>query len=97
MCPACYINALLLFMFGSAGATVASNPVVIALSILFTIAGIWFLIKGYKKNKGKGGLATNIRNTVVYILIFSAGFVTASYVTHDYFKSQHPEHPHMEH
>lgn len=75
----------------------ASNPIMIALSILFTIAGIWFLFKGYKKNKGKGGLATNIRNTVVYILIFLAGFVTASYVTHDYFKNQHTQHQHTEH
>ena len=75
----------------------ASNPIMIALSILFTIAGIWFLFKGYKKNKGKGGLATNIRNTAVYILIFLAGFVTASYVTHDYFKNQHTQHQHTEH
>ena len=67
MCPACYINALLLFMFGSAGATVASNPIMIALSILLTIAGIWFLFKGYKKNKGKGGLATNIRLSLIHI------------------------------
>ena len=96
MCPACYINALLLFMFGSAGATVASNPIVIALSILFTIAGIWFLFKGYKKNKVKGGLATHIKITVVYIMLFSPGFVTASYVTHDYFKSKQ-HHQHTEH
>ena len=96
MCPACYINALLLFMFGSAGATVASNPIVIALSILFTIAGIWFLFKGYKKNQGKGGLAKNIKNTIIYVMIFSAGFVTASYVTHDYFKQQ-TQHEHTEH
>jgi hypothetical protein len=44
--------------------------------------------KAYKKNKGKGGLIKNVKTTLIYILIFVAGFVTASYITHDYFKTK---------
>jgi hypothetical protein len=68
MCPACFINGLLFLIFGAAGASIANNPWVIAISVVLTIAGFWWMWRAYKKNKGKGG------------------FVTASYVTHDYFK-----------
>ena len=45
--------------------------------------------KAYKKNKGKGGFAKNIKATLIYILVFGAGFITASYVTHDYFANKY--------
>ena len=39
MCPACYINGLLFLIFGAAGASIANNPWVIAISVILTIAG----------------------------------------------------------
>ena len=95
MCPACYINGLLFLIFGASGVAIANNPWVL------TIAGFWWMWKAYKKNKGKGGFLKNIRNTLIYIAIFVAGFVTASYVTHDYFKTKYEtqieEHDHETH
>ena len=89
MCPACYINGLLFLIFGAAGASIANNPWVIAISVVLTIAGFWWMWKAYKKNKGKGGFIKNLNNTLIYVLIFAAGFITASYVTHDYFKTKY--------
>ena len=91
MCPACYINGLLFLIFGASGVAIANNPWVIVLGVVLTIAGFYWMWRAYKKNDGKGGLSKNIRNTFVYILIFVAGFITASYVTHDYFKQKHTE------
>ena len=91
MCPACYINGLLFLIFGASGAAIANNPWIIAVSVILTIAGIWWMWKAYKKNDGKGGFAKNLRTTLLYIMIFAAGFITASYVTHDYFKNQSHE------
>jgi len=88
MCPACYINGLLFLIFGASGAAIASNPWIIALSMLLTVAGISWMYIAYSKNQGQGGLKTNLRNTVIYIAIFSAGFITATYITHDYFKQK---------
>ena len=45
--------------------------------------------RAYKKNKGKGGFKKNLITTVIYLLVFVAGFITASYVTHDYFKTKY--------
>jgi hypothetical protein len=45
--------------------------------------------KAYKRNAGKGGFKKNLKTTVIYLLVFAAGFVTASYVTHDYFKTKY--------
>ena len=89
MCPACYINGLLFLIFGAAGASIANNPWVIAISVILTIAGLYWMWKAYKKNKGKGGFAKNIKTTLIYILVFGAGFITASYVTHDYFATKY--------
>lgn len=89
MCPMCYINGLLFLIFGASGVAIANNPWVIAIGIILTIAGIWWMWKAYKKNKGKGGFAKNLKTTVIYLLVFVAGFVTASYVTHDYFKTKY--------
>lgn len=97
MCPACYINGLLFLIFGATGAAIASNPWVIAISIILTIAGLWWMWKAYKKNKGKGGWSKNIRNTIIYLIIFIAGFITASYTTHDYFKKQYQMENKIEH
>ncbi len=91
MCPACYINGLLFLIFGASGAAVANNPWVIAISIILTIAGFWWMWRAYKRNKGKGGFTKNLKTTIIYILIFAAGFITASYVTHDYFKQKYME------
>ena len=88
MCPACYINGLLFLIFGATGAAIAKNPWVIAVSIILTIAGFYWMWKSYKKNKGKGGLAKNLKNTLIYILIFAAGFIQP-YVTHDYFNPRY--------
>ena len=86
MCPACYINGFLLLIFGSSGLAIANNPLIIYTCIILTIAGLWWMWKAYKKNNGKGGLIKNIKTTILYMLIFASGFITASYITHDYFK-----------
>ena len=85
----CYINGLLFLIFGASGVAIANNPWVIAIGIILTIAGFWWMWRAYKKNKGKGGLKKNLITTVIYLLVFVAGFITASYVTHDYFKTKY--------
>jgi ACR3 family arsenite efflux pump ArsB len=97
MCPACYINGLLFLIFGASGVAIANNPWIIALGIILTIAGFWWMWRAYKKNKGKGGFKKNIKTTLIYIAIFVAGFVTASYVTHDYFKNKYQTEVKIEH
>jgi cbb3-type cytochrome oxidase subunit 3 len=89
MCPACYINGLLFLIFGASGAALANEPWVIALSVVLTIAGFWWMYKAYKKNNGKGGWKTNLKTTVIYLLIFAAGYITAAYTTHEYFKTKY--------
>ena len=89
MCPMCYINGLLFLIFGASGVAIANNPWVIAIGVILTIAGFWWMLRAYKRNKGKGGFKKNLKTTVIYLLIFVAGFVTASYVTHDYFKTKY--------
>ena len=89
MCPMCYINGLLFLIFGASGVAIANNPWVIAIGIILTIAGFWWMWKAYKRNKRKGGFKKNLKTTVIYLLVFVAGFVTASYVTHDYFKTKY--------
>lgn len=89
MCPACYINGLLLLIFGATGASFANSPLVIIISAVLTVAGFWWMWKAYKRNKGKGGLIKNLKVTLIYLLVFAAGFVTAAYMTHDYFKSKY--------
>ena len=89
MCPMCYINGLLFLIFGASGVAIANNPWVIAIGVILTIAGFWWMWKAYKRNAGKGGLKKNLKTTVIYLLVFAAGFVTASYVTHDYFKTKY--------
>tara|TARA_B100001057_G_scaffold472719_1_gene536291 strand:- start:1353 stop:1664 length:312 start_codon:yes stop_codon:yes gene_type:complete len=91
MCPACYINGLIFLIFGASGAAIANNPWIMAISIALTVVAFYWMYKAYKTNKGKGGFKKNLMTTATYILIFVAGFVTASYVTHDYFKSQYGE------
>ena len=85
----CYINGLLFLIFGASGVAIANNPWVIAIGVILTIAGFWWMWKAYKRNAGKGGLKKNLKTTVIYLLVFAAGFVTASYVTHDYFKTKY--------
>ena len=89
MCPMCYINGLLFLIFGASGVAIANNPWVIAIGIILTIAGFWWMWRAYKKNKGKGGFKKKLITTVIYLLVFVAGFITASYVTHDYFKTKY--------
>ena len=85
----CYINGLLFLIFGASGVAIANNPWVIAIGIILTIAGFWWMWRAYKKNKGKGGFKKNLITTVIYLLVFVAGFITASYVTHDYCKTKY--------
>ena len=91
MCPACYINGLLFLIFGASGAAMASNPWILGISAVLTVWGFWSMWKAYIRNKGKGGFKSNIKNTAIYLLIFVAGFITASYVTHDYFKNKYEQ------
>ena len=40
-------------------------------------------------NRDFASFKNNLKTTVIYLLVFVAGFVTASYVTHDYFKTKY--------
>ena len=90
MCPACYINAILFTIFGASAASIANNPWVITLSIILTILALYWLYKGWKKHT-PGTFMKNLRITVILIAVFAAGYVTASYTTHKYFKNMSEE------
>jgi len=85
MCPACYLNGSLFLIFGASGAAIASNPWVIAFAIVFTLAGFYWMWKAWKRRSpGKG--MKNLKTTIIFVLVFFAGFTTASFITHEYFK-----------
>ena len=86
MCPACYINAILFSIFGASALAIANNPWVITLSIILTLLALYWFYKGWKKNTPKT-LMKNLRITVILIAVFAAGYITASYTTHEYFKN----------
>ena len=90
MCPACYINVILFSIFGASAASIANNPWVITLSIILAILALYWLYKGWKKHT-PGTFMKNLRITVILIAIFAAGYVTASYTTHEYFKIMYEE------
>ncbi len=94
MCPACYINGLLFLIFGASGATMANNPWIIAISVVLTIAGFWWMWKAYKRNKGTGGWKKNLETSLLFVLVFAAGYGTAAYQTHEYFEHKYAEHNH---
>ena len=86
MCPACYLNGFLFLIFGASGAAIASNPWVIALAIILTLAGFYWMWKAWKR-RSTGNAMKNIKTTIIFLLVFGAGFITASFVTHEYFKN----------
>ena len=90
MCPACYINSILFSIFGASAASIANNPWVIALSIVLTVLALYWLYKGWKK-RTPGTFMKNLRMTIILIAVFAAGYVTASYTTHEYFKIMYEE------
>ena len=86
MCPACYLNGFLFLIFGASGAAIASNPWVITLAIILTLAGLYWMWKAWKK-RAPGKTMKNLKTTIIFLLVFAAGFTTASYITHEYFKN----------
>ena len=84
MCPACYINGLLLLIFGTSGAVIIDNIYFQLLMAVVTAGGMWWMYKAYKRNNGKGGLYKNVKNTIIYLLVFAAGYITAAYQTHSF-------------
>ena len=88
MCPLCYINSLLLIVFGSSAIAFIQNPWTIAFGVITTILATYFIYKGIKKNKGKGGLQRNFTTTFLVIASFMFGYLVAAYQTHDYFESR---------
>ena len=86
MCPACYINGFIFLIFGASGAAIASNPVVMFIAAILTLVGFYWMWKAWKR-RSKGKAMKNIKTTIIFILIFAAGFVTASFITHGYFKN----------
>jgi len=75
----CYIN------FGRIFA-IASNPYVIFIAAILTLVGFYWMWKAWKR-RSKGKVMKNVKTTIIFILIFAAGFITASFITHDYFKN----------
>ena len=86
MCPACYINGFLFLIFGASGAAIASNPYVMLIAAILTLIGFYWMWKAWKR-RSKGKIMKNIKTTIIFILIFAAGFITASFITHGYFKN----------
>ena len=86
MCPACYLNGFLFIIFGASGAAIASNPWVIALAVALTLAGLYWMWKAWKK-RSPGKKMKNFKTTIIFLLVFGAGFTTASFITHEYFKN----------
>ena len=86
MCPACYINALLFSIFGASAVAIANNPWLIALSIVLTILALYWLYKGWKK-RTPGTFMKNLRMTVIFVVVFTTGYISASYTTHEFFKN----------
>ena len=86
MCPACYINALLFSIFGASTVAIANNPWLIALSIALTILALYWLYKGWKK-RTPGTFMKNLRMTVIFVVVFTTGYISASYTTHEFFKN----------
>ena len=90
MCPACYINAILFSIFGASAASIANDPLVIVLSIVLTMLALYWLYKGWKK-RTPGTFMKNLRMTIILIAVFAAGYITASYTTHEYFMNMSEE------
>lgn len=88
MCPLCYINAIIFLIFGSSAAAIANSPWVIGIGVTLTVIGVLFLVQGYRKNKGQGGLRRNVSTTIVVLLAFASGYSMAAFQTHDYFKER---------
>ena len=89
ICPLCYINGLLLLIFGSSAIAFVQNPWTIAVAVITTILAIYYMYQGYKKNKGKGGLQRNLTTTFLVIAAFMFGYLLAAYQTHDYFEEKY--------
>ena len=75
-------------MFGSSAIAFIQNPWTIAFGVITTILATYFIYKGIKKNKGKGGLQRNFTTTFLVIASFMFGYLVAAYQTHDYFESR---------
>ena len=88
MCPMCYINAIIFLIFGSSAAAIANSPWVIGIGVTLTVIGVIFLVRGYQKNQGQGGLKRNLLTTISVVLAFASGYLMAAYQTHDYFKER---------
>jgi phosphatidylglycerophosphate synthase len=92
MCPACYINGLLFLIFGASGAAVANSPWIIALSVILTIGGLYWLWQGYRKGSDGAAWKKNLKTTMLFLLVFLAGYGTAAFQTHTYFENKHQHH-----
>ena len=88
MCPLCYLQSIIFLIFGSSAAALANSPLVIGIGVVLTIIGVMFLVRGYRKNEGKGGLKRNLLTTIAVVLAFGSGYLMAAYQTHDYFKER---------
>ena len=86
MCPACYINGFLFLIFGASGVAIASNPYVMSIAAILTLIGFYWMWKAWKR-RSKGKVMKNVKTTIIFLLIFAAGFITASFLTYDYFKN----------
>ena len=93
MCPVCYINGILFLIFGASGAAIANNPWVIAISVILTIAGLWWMWKSYKQGKKIVGWKKNLKTTIMFLFVFAAGYGTAAVQTHEPHES-HTSAPH---
>jgi len=86
MCPACYLNGFLFLIFGASGAAIASNPWIISIAATLTLVGLYWMWKAWEK-RSPGKAMKNIKTTIILLLVFVTGFVTASFITHEYFKN----------
>ena len=74
MCPACYLNGFLFLIFGASGAAIASNPWVILIAIVLTLAGLYWMWKAWKR-RSSGKTMKNLKNYLFALLTLV--FITA--------------------
>ena len=70
----------------ASGAAIASNPYVMMIAAALTLVGFYWMWKPWKR-RSKAKMMQNIKTTIIFILICVAGFITASFITHGYFKN----------
>ena len=81
MCPACWINGLILLVMGTSGLAIVNNPIFIFIFVALTMAGMAWMV--YGNYKGGGSVKSIVKSTLLVIVSFASGYILAAYQTHE--------------